>query len=61
MNSDGPEGTDTLLALLCSLLPGNITPSQQTLLKVSLQTEGDVEMGAGIMLKQRTNRKQELG
>lgn len=57
MNSDGPEDTDTLLALLCSLLPDNITPSQQTLLEVLLQTEGDVEMAAGIILKQHTNRK----
>ena len=57
MNSDGPEDTDTLLALLCSLLPDNISPSQQTLLEVLLQTEGDVEMAAGIISKQRTNRK----
>ena len=57
MNSDGPEDTDTLLALLCSLLPNNIAPSQQTLLETLLQTEGDVEMAAGIILKQRTDRK----
>jgi hypothetical protein len=57
MNSDGPEDTDTLLALLCSLLPENIALSQQNLLEVLLQTEGDVEMAAGIISKQRTNRK----
>jgi hypothetical protein len=57
MNSDGPEDTDTLLALLCSLLPDSIAPSQQTLLEALLQTEGDAEMAAGIILKQRTNRK----
>ena len=57
MNSDGPEDTDTLLALLCSLLPDNNAPSQQTLLETLLQTEGDVEMAAGIILKQRTDRK----
>src|SRR6266702_4348889 len=57
MNSDSPEDTDTLLALLRSLLPDNIAPSQQTLLEVLLQTEGDVEMAAGIILKQRTDRK----
>ena len=57
MNSDGPEDTDTLLALLCSLLPENIALSQQNLLEVLLQAEGDVEMAAGIISKQRTNRK----
>ena len=57
MNSDGPEDTDTLLALLCSLLPDNIAPSQQTLLEVLLQTEGDVEMAAGIISRQRTSHK----
>ena len=57
MNSDGPADTDTLLALLCSLLPDNVAPSQQTLLEALLQTEGDVKMAAGVILKERTNRK----
>jgi hypothetical protein len=57
MSSDGQEDTDTLLALLCSLLPDNISPSQQTLLEVLLETEDDVEMAAGVILKQRTDRK----
>ncbi|KAH9997255.1 hypothetical protein BJV77DRAFT_984201 [Russula vinacea] len=38
---DGPDDTDTLLALICSLLPDNIAPSQQSLLDALLQTEGN--------------------
>ncbi|KAH9180575.1 hypothetical protein EDB89DRAFT_2216960 [Lactarius sanguifluus] len=55
MDSDGPEDTDTLLALLCSLLPDNFSYSQQALIEVLLQTEGNVEMAAGILLKQRSS------
>ncbi|KAI0245093.1 hypothetical protein BJV78DRAFT_1269053 [Lactifluus subvellereus] len=54
---DGPEDTETLLALLCSLLPDNVVPTQQYLLEALLQTEGDVEMAAEIILKQRPNGK----
>ena len=54
---DGPEDTDTLLALICSLLPDNIAPSQQSLLDALLQTEGDVEKAAEIISKQRPNNK----
>ena len=54
---DGPEDTETLLALLCSLLPDNFVPTQQCLLEALLQTEGDVEMAAEIVLKQRSNGK----
>jgi hypothetical protein len=54
---DGSEDTETLLALLCSLLPDNVVPTQQCLLEALLQTEGDVEMAAEIVLKQRPNSK----
>jgi hypothetical protein len=54
---DGPEDTDTLLALICSLLPDNIVPSQQSLLDALLQTEGNVEKAAEIISKQRPNSK----
>ncbi|KAI0006053.1 hypothetical protein BJV74DRAFT_801836 [Russula compacta] len=54
---DDPEDTDTLLALLCSLLPDNIAPSQHSLLDALLQAEGDAEKAAEIILKQRTNGK----
>ncbi|KAF8274995.1 hypothetical protein EI94DRAFT_1712142 [Lactarius quietus] len=57
MKSEDPEDTDTLLALLCSLLPHDFASSHQTLLEALLQAEGDVEMAAGILLKQRTSRK----
>jgi len=48
---DGPEDTDTLLALLCSLLPDNIAPSQESLLEALLQTDGNVEKAAEIISK----------
>jgi hypothetical protein len=48
---DGSEDTETLLALLCSLLPDNVVPTQQCLLEALLQTEGDVQMAAEIVLK----------
>jgi hypothetical protein len=51
------EDTDTLLALVCSLLPDNITPSQESLLDALLQTDGDVEKAAEIISKQRLNSK----
>jgi hypothetical protein len=51
------DDTDTLLALICSLLPDNIAPSQQSLLDALLQTEGDVEKAAEIISKQRPNSK----
>src|SRR5580658_7967951 len=51
------EDTDTLLALICSLLPDNITPSQESLLDALLQTNGDVEKAAEIISKQRLNGK----
>jgi hypothetical protein len=54
---DGPEDTDTLLALICSLLPDNIVPSQQSLLDALIQTEGDIEKAAEIISKQRPNSK----
>lgn len=54
---DDQEDTDTLLALLCSLLPDNIAPSQHSLLDALLQAEGDAEKAAEIILKQRTNGK----
>ena len=54
---DGPEDTDTLLALICSLLPDNIAPSQESLLDALLQSEGDVEKAAEIISKQRPNNK----
>lgn len=50
---DDTEDTDTLLALLCSLLPDNIAPSQESLLEALLQTEGNVEKAAEIISKQR--------
>jgi len=49
---DGPEDTDTLLALLCSLLPDNIAPSQENLLEALLQTDGNVEKAVEIISKQ---------
>ena len=57
MDSDGPEDTDMLLALICSLLPDNITPSQESLLDALLQTDGDVEKAAEFISKQRPNSK----
>ncbi len=54
---DGSEDTDTLLALLCSLLPDNIAPSHQSLLEALLQTDGDVEKAAEIISKQHQNNK----
>lgn len=54
---DGPEDTDTLLALIRSLLPDNITPSQESLLDALVQTDGDVEKAAEIISKQRLNSK----
>jgi hypothetical protein len=51
------EDTDTLLALICSLLPDNITPSQESLLDALVQTGGDVEKAAEIISKQRLNSK----
>jgi len=53
---DGPEDTDTLLALLCSLLPDNIAPSQESLLEALLQTDGNVEKAAEIISKQHLSR-----
>jgi hypothetical protein len=53
----GPEDTDTLLALICSLLPDNIKPSQESLLDALVQTDGDVEKAAEIISKQRLNSK----
>ena len=52
LHMDGAEDTDTLLALICSLLPDNITPSQESLLDALLQTDGDVEKAAEIISKQ---------
>ena len=54
---DGPKDTDTLLALICSLLPDNVTPSQESLLDALLQADGDVEKAAEIISKQRLNSK----
>jgi hypothetical protein len=51
------EDTDTLLALICSLLPDNITPSQESLLDALLQTDGDVEKAVEVISKQRLNGK----
>jgi hypothetical protein len=51
------EDTDTLLALICSLLPDNITPSLECLLDALVQTDGDVEKAAEIIAKQRLNSK----
>ena len=51
ISMDGPEDTDTLLALLCSLLPDNIVPSQESLLEALLQTDGNVEKAAEIISK----------
>lgn len=51
------EDTDTLLALVSSLLPDNITPSQESLLDALLQTDGDVEKAAQVISKQRLNSK----
>jgi len=55
--NDSPEDTDTLLALIRSLLPDNITPSQESLLDALVQTDGDVEKAAEIISKQRLNSK----
>jgi hypothetical protein len=52
-----PEDTDTLLALICSLLPDNITLSQESLLDALVQTNGDVEKAAEIISKQCLNSK----
>jgi hypothetical protein len=54
---DSPEDTDTLLALLCSLLPDNITPSNENLLEALLQTDGDVQKAAEIVAKQHPSNK----
>src|SRR5579863_7878257 len=54
---DGPEDTDTLLALLCSLLPDNIAPSDESLLEALLQTDGDVQKAVEIVSKQHVNNK----
>jgi hypothetical protein len=54
---DDPEDTDTLLALIRSLLPDNITPSQESLLDALVQADGDVEKAAEIISKQRLNSK----
>jgi hypothetical protein len=54
---DGPEDTDTLLALICSLLPDNFKPSQESLLDALVLTDGDVEKAAEIISKQRPNSK----
>ncbi|KAI9510897.1 hypothetical protein F5148DRAFT_1175863 [Russula earlei] len=48
---DSLEDTDTLLALLSSLLPDNVAPSQQSLLDALLHADGDVRKAAEIMLK----------
>jgi hypothetical protein len=53
----GPEDTDTLLALICSLLPDNIKPSQESLLDALVQTDGDVEKAAEIISKQSLHCK----
>jgi hypothetical protein len=53
----GPEDTDTLIALIRSLLPDNITPSQESLLDALVQTDGDVEKAAEIISKQSLNSK----
>ena len=53
----GPEDTDTLIALICSLLPDNITPSQESLLDALVQADGDIEKAAEIISKQRLNSK----
>lgn len=54
---DSSEDTDTLLALLCSLLPDNIAPSNESLLEALLQTDGDVQQAAEIVSKQHVNNK----
>ena len=54
---DSSEDTDTLLALLCSLLPDNIAPSNESLLEALLQTDGDVQKAASIVSKQHLNNK----
>jgi len=54
---DGQEDTDTLLALICSLLPDNIAPSQESLLDTLLQAEGNVEKAVEVISKQRPNSK----
>lgn len=51
------EDTDTLLALICSLLPDNIKPSQESLLDALVQTDGDVEKAAEIISKQSLHSK----
>lgn len=51
------EDTDTLLALISSLLPDNVIPSQESLLDALLQTDGNVEKAAEIISKQRLNSK----
>jgi hypothetical protein len=53
----GPEDTDTLIALIRSLLPDNITPSQESLLDALVQTDGDVEKAAETISKQSLNSK----
>lgn len=51
------EDTDTLLALICSLLPDNIKPSQESLLDALVQTDGAVEKAAEIISKQSLHSK----
>jgi hypothetical protein len=53
---DSSEDTDTLLALLCSLLPDNIA-SNESLLETLLQTDGDVQKAAEIVSEQQLNNK----
>jgi hypothetical protein len=52
---DSSEDTDTLLALLCSVLPDTIAPSNESLLEALLQTDGDVQKAAEIVSKQHLN------
>jgi len=52
---DSSEDTDTLLALLCSVLPDKIAPSNESLLEALLQTDGDVQKAAEIVSKQHLN------
>jgi hypothetical protein len=54
---DNQEDTDTLLALLCSLLPENILPSNENLLEALLQTDGDVQKAAEMVSEQHLNNK----
>ncbi|KAI0273652.1 hypothetical protein BC834DRAFT_816404 [Gloeopeniophorella convolvens] len=53
-----PEDTDTLLALLASLLPDNAVPSQQVLLETLLQTDCNIEAAADAIRRQQRTEKQ---